>query len=179
VGTKRSQVDSNAQPLYEGLINSEHSTQGRSTNSICRRRLGPRTCLRAEGLLNQGCEPVGFSSDEPKAAIAQTCRRRWPDVMWVDELTSLLRDTSIHVIVTAAVPDRRADIAVEALRNDKDVVADNPAASRSISSTRLRKLSQSPDDSGPSLSPSALRCAARSKPENSYEKVGSAEWSRP
>ena len=39
---------------------------------------------------------------------------------------SLLRDPSIDVIVTAAVPDQRSAIAVEALTNGKDVVADKP-----------------------------------------------------
>src|SRR3954453_6668820 len=79
---------------------------------------------QVEGLLGQGCQLVGLSSDDPAAAVAQTARRRWPDVMWTDDSTSLLRDPSIDVIVTAAVPDRRGAIAVEALTNGKDVVAD-------------------------------------------------------
>ena len=79
-----------------------------------------------EGLLRQGCQLVGFSSDDPTAAITQATRHRWPDVMWADDPASLLRDPSIDVIVTAAVPDRRSAIAVEALTNGKDVVADKP-----------------------------------------------------
>ena len=79
-----------------------------------------------EGLLNQGCQPVGFSSEDPAAAVAQAVRRRWPDVTWIEDPTSLLRDPSIDVIVTAAVPDQRSAIAVEALTNGKDVVADKP-----------------------------------------------------
>ena len=79
-----------------------------------------------QGLLGQGCQLVGLSSDDPTAAVAQETRRRWPDVEWIDDSTSLLGDPSIDVIVTAAVPDRRATIAVEALRNGKDVVADKP-----------------------------------------------------
>ena len=79
-----------------------------------------------EGLLNQGCQLVGFSSDDDGAAVTQAVRRRWPDVLWTDDSTSLLRDPSVDVIVTAAVPDRRSAIAVEALTNGKDVVADKP-----------------------------------------------------
>jgi predicted dehydrogenase len=79
-----------------------------------------------EGLLDQGCQLVGFSSDDQAAAVAQAVRRRWPDVMWLDDPTSLLADPSIDVIVTAAVPDRRSAIAIEALGNGKDVVADKP-----------------------------------------------------
>jgi predicted dehydrogenase len=79
-----------------------------------------------EGLLSLGCQLVGLSSDDPTAAVAQATRRRWPDVMWVDDPTSLLRDPSIDMIVTAAVPDRRSPIAVEALTSGKDVLADKP-----------------------------------------------------
>jgi predicted dehydrogenase len=79
-----------------------------------------------QGLLDQGCQPVGFSSDDPAAAVAQECRRRWPDVTWFDDSGTLLTDPSIDLIVTAAVPDRRSAIAVDALTNGKDVVADKP-----------------------------------------------------
>ena len=81
---------------------------------------------QVEGLLSQGCQLVGFSSDDPAAAVAQAVRRRWPDVMWVGNSPSLLDDPSIDVIVIAAVPDRRSAIAIEALTNGKDVVVDKP-----------------------------------------------------
>jgi predicted dehydrogenase len=83
-----------------------------------------------EGLLKQGCQLVGLSSDDPAASVAQSARQRWPDAAWTDDATSLLHDPSIDVIVTAAVPDRRSAIAVEALNNGKDVVADKPGCVR-------------------------------------------------
>ena len=55
-----------------------------------------------EGLLGQGCQLVGLSSDDPAAAVAQEVRRRWPDAGWTDDAASLLRDPSIDLIVTAA-----------------------------------------------------------------------------
>jgi predicted dehydrogenase len=78
------------------------------------------------GLLGQGCELVGLSSDDPDAAVAQAVRGEWPAAPWLDDSTSLLHDPSVDLIVTAAVPDRRADIAIDALSNGKDVVADKP-----------------------------------------------------
>jgi len=81
---------------------------------------------QATGLLGQGCELVGLSSDDPDAAVAQAARSRWPDAPWVADGSELLRDPTIDLIVTAAVPDRRGPIAVEALRHGKDVVADKP-----------------------------------------------------
>ena len=98
-----------------------------------------------EGLLNQDCRLVGFSSDDPTAAVAQAARRRWPDVTWVDDSTSLLRDPSIDLIVTAAVPDRRSAIAVEALTNGKDVVADKPGC---ITLEQLDEIEKAVSQSG-------------------------------
>ena len=83
------------------------------------------------GLLGQGCELVGLSSDDPDAAVARAARGRWPDAPWVADSSELLHDPTIDVIVTAAVPDRRGPIAVEALRDGKDVVADKPGCVRS------------------------------------------------
>jgi predicted dehydrogenase len=79
-----------------------------------------------QGLLGQGCELVGVSSDDKSAAVARTVLERWPDVEWADDPQSLLGDPTVDLIVTAAVPDRRADIAITALRNGKDVVTDKP-----------------------------------------------------
>jgi predicted dehydrogenase len=78
------------------------------------------------GLVGQGCQLVGIGSDDPDASIAREVRRRWPDAPWFDDPEQLLRDDQVDLIVTAAVPDRRAPIAVEAMRNGKDVVADKP-----------------------------------------------------
>jgi predicted dehydrogenase len=98
-----------------------------------------------QGLLGQGCELVGLSSDDPGAAVAQATRERWPDAAWTDDATSLLRDSSIDVIVTAAVPDRRAAIALEALRNGKDVVADKPGC---VTLDQLDEIQEAVAESG-------------------------------
>ncbi len=102
-------------------------------------------CGQIEGLLRQGCRLVGLSSDDPAAAVAQEVRRRWPDVPWTDDARSLLRDPSIELIVTAAVPDRRSAIAVEALRNGKDVVADKPGC---VSLDQLDEIEKAVAQSG-------------------------------
>jgi predicted dehydrogenase len=98
-----------------------------------------------EGLLGQGCELVGLSSDDPDSAIAESCRQRWPDAPWVDDSTHLLHDPSIDLVVTAAIPDRRAAISVEALRNGKDVVADKPGC---VSLSQLDQIKNAAAESG-------------------------------
>jgi predicted dehydrogenase len=98
-----------------------------------------------EGLLGQGCELVGLASDDPTAAVARGVRDRWPDVAWSDDPEALLDDPTIDVVVTAAVPDRRAAIAVAALRNGKDVVADKPGC---VSLDELADLEKAVAESG-------------------------------
>jgi predicted dehydrogenase len=78
------------------------------------------------GLLDNGAELVGISSDDPAAATAQEVRRRWPDAPWADDPGKLLHDETIDLIVTAAIPNRRATVAIEALQAGKDVLTDKP-----------------------------------------------------
>ena len=98
-----------------------------------------------QGLLGQGCELVGLTSDDPTAAVARTARDRWPDAPWADDPERLLTDPSIDIIVTAAVPDRRAPIAITALRNGKDVIADKPGC---ITLDELADLEKAVAESG-------------------------------
>lgn len=97
------------------------------------------------GLLAQGCQLVALSSDDESAAVARTARERWPEAAWSDDPDALLLDPSIDLIVTAAVPDRRAAIALTALRNGKDVVADKPGC---ISLDELHDLEKAVSESG-------------------------------
>ena len=97
------------------------------------------------GLLGQGCTLVGLSSDDPDAAVAERVRLRWPDAPWVDDPNVLLHDPTVDVIVTAAVPDRRAAIAVEALRHGKDVVTDKPGC---VSLAELDTIRRTVEETG-------------------------------
>ena len=116
-----------------------------------------------EGLVAQGCELVGLSSDDPGSAVAVAVAQRWPEAPWVDDPTTLLHDPSIDLIVTAGVPDRRAAIAVEALTHGKDVIADKPGC---ISLDQLADIERAVADSGRFWSVTfserfEVRCVAR------------------
>ena len=78
------------------------------------------------GLLANGAELVGISSEDPSASTAVQVRTRWPDAPWVDNAEQILYDRSIDLVVTAAIPSARAAIAIAAMRAGKDVVADKP-----------------------------------------------------
>src|SRR5215207_7493268 len=115
------------------------------------------------GLLGQGCQLVGIGSDDRGASVATEVRSRWPDVPWFDDPAKLLEDDQIDLIVTAAVPDRRAQIAVQAMRNGKDVVADKPGC---VSFEELEQVKNAVADTGRFWSVTfsgrfEVRCVAR------------------
>lgn len=78
------------------------------------------------GLLGAGAELVGLSSDDLSSAVAVDVQGRYPEVPVFDDPSELIAQNDVDLIVTAAVPDRRGPIAVEALRAGKDVIADKP-----------------------------------------------------
>jgi predicted dehydrogenase len=115
------------------------------------------------GLLAQGCQLVGIASDDRDASVATEVRSRWPEVPWFDDPAKLLEDDQIDLIITAAVPDRRASVAVAAMRNGKDVVADKPGC---VSFEELEQVKNAVADTGRFWSVTfsgrfEVRCVAR------------------
>lgn len=78
------------------------------------------------GLIGAGAELVAVSSDDLTTDVAREVQRRYADVPVVADPSELIGRDDVDLVVTAAVPDRRAAIAVDALRSGKDVVADKP-----------------------------------------------------
>ncbi|MBA8795904.1 putative dehydrogenase [Friedmanniella endophytica] len=90
------------------------------------------------GLLGAGCELVGLASDDPDAAVARQVRERWPDAPWVEDPQQLLEADDVDLVTTAGVPDRRAPIAITAMRHGKDVVTDKPGCTTFAQLDELR-----------------------------------------
>ena len=76
-------------------------------------------------LLDIGAECVGFWSRD-EAMPLQGFMEKFPHIPRVKERAQLLVDESIHLITCAAIPNERADLAIEAMRHGKDFMVDKP-----------------------------------------------------
>lgn len=97
------------------------------------------------GLTGAGAEFAAMATDDPSAAVATQLKERYPDVRFVDDVAELINSDDIDLVVTAAVPDRRGPIAVQALRAGKDVVADKPGC---VSLDQLEEVKKAVAESG-------------------------------
>ena len=97
------------------------------------------------GLIDAGAELVGLATDDPGASVAQQVRARHPDVPVHDDPSELINADGIDLIVTAAIPDRRGPIAVQALEAGKHVQTDKPGC---ISLDQLEDVKKAVADSG-------------------------------
>jgi predicted dehydrogenase len=75
----------------------------------------------------------------------------------VRDVRALLEDPEIRLIVTAAIPSERAEIALEAMRHGKDVMVDKPGVIREAQLADIVYL-QRQTGRIRSTSPSASRC---------------------
>jgi predicted dehydrogenase len=77
-------------------------------------------------LLHLGAECRGYYARDDSAVPLDGFMRRFPDLPCVRDVRALLEDPEIQLIVTAAIPSERAEIALEAMRHGKDVMVDKP-----------------------------------------------------
>lgn len=75
-------------------------------------------------MLRAGAELASFHAEEDD--LAAHFSERFPQAERVRDPRRILEDRSIGLIVSAAIPDRRADIAIDAMRHGKDVMLDKP-----------------------------------------------------
>jgi predicted dehydrogenase len=76
-------------------------------------------------LLDLGAECKGYYGRD-SALPLDGFMRRFPDLPRVRDVRALLEDPEIQLIVTAAIPLERAEVALEAMRHGKDVMVDKP-----------------------------------------------------
>src|SRR3954465_13563136 len=62
----------------------------------------------AEGLIDAGATFAGYWPQTTDPRVLDGVRKRFPDIPAVEDRDALMRDPSIHVIVSAAAPGARA-----------------------------------------------------------------------
>ena len=99
---------------------------------------------QAGRLLELDCECAGYWTEgEPQPFSGFL--RRFPDLTRIDDSDSLMEDPGIDLIVSAAIPDERSRIAIQAMRNGKDVMVDKPGV---VSLAQLRDIEQVQAEAG-------------------------------
>lgn len=89
-------------------------------------------------LLELGNECVGYWTDGEPQPLAGFIKR-YPHIPRVADKRRLLEDSTVQLILTAAIPADRAAIAIEAMRAGKDVGTDKPGCTTAEQLAALRR----------------------------------------
>ena len=108
-------------------------------------------------LLDLGARCAGYHARDTAVPL-EGFVRRFPDLRRVAEPRVLLEDPAVQLIVCAAIPGERAEIAIRAMRHGKDVMVDKPGVITADQLDAVRAVQQDTGGSGRSTSPSASRC---------------------
>src|SRR3954454_22338857 len=99
----------------------------------------------AAGLIEAGVECAGYWPQTTDPRVLEGFRKRFPAVPPVEDRDALMRDASIDIVCCAAVPCDRAAIAIEAMRNGKDVLVDKPGV---ITTSALADVERAVQETG-------------------------------
>jgi predicted dehydrogenase len=91
-------------------------------------------------MLKSGCELVSFYASEPE--LAADFSKRFPQAKLARGAREILEDRSIQLIVTAAIPNERAALAIAAMRHGKDVMSDKPGMTTLKQLDEVRRVQQ-------------------------------------
>ena len=91
-------------------------------------------------LLNAGAELVAFHA--PEADLGAEYAQRYPQARRVSTPDAILEDESIQLIITAAIPNQRAQVAISAMRHGKDVMSDKPGVTTLAQLAEVRSVQQ-------------------------------------
>jgi predicted dehydrogenase len=93
---------------------------------------------QVDAVLRGGGVLVSFHA--PEDELAAPFAERFPQAKRVAERRAILEDTTIDLVVTAAIPSERAPLALEAMRHGKDVMTDKPGATTRAQLDELRRV---------------------------------------
>ncbi|HHY48761.1 MAG TPA: Gfo/Idh/MocA family oxidoreductase [Alphaproteobacteria bacterium] len=89
-------------------------------------------------LLEAGAELVAFHAPEDELALP--FMERYPQARRVHDPRAILEDETIQMVLTAAILDERAGIAIAAMRHGKDVMSDKPGMTSLAQLAEVRQV---------------------------------------
>ena len=91
----------------------------------------------ADCLLPVGAELVWFWGDEPERV--QEFAQRYPQAKLARSVAEIMEDTALQLIVSAAVPDERANLGIQAMQHGKDYLCAKPGFTTLEQLTAVRR----------------------------------------
>lgn len=88
-------------------------------------------------MVKEGCTCAAWWSNGSAVTEAKFCEV-FPDLTRVDDRRRILEDPAVQMVLIAAVPEDRADLAIEAMEAGKDVMVDKPGCTTPEQLTRVR-----------------------------------------
>lgn len=92
-----------------------------------------------KGLLAAGLECAGYWPETSDPRVLRGFQERFPQLEAVADRDALIEDRSADILLCAAVPKDRADIAIAAMRAGKDVIVDKPGVTTTDYLARLEQ----------------------------------------
>jgi predicted dehydrogenase len=93
---------------------------------------------QVQTMLRAGGQFASFYAKEADLAAAFT--KRFPDVKVARSEQEILDDSTIHLILSAAIPNERAPLGVKAMEHGKDFLVDKPAATTTEQLAEVRRV---------------------------------------
>jgi predicted dehydrogenase len=84
----------------------------------------PHVYRQVDALTRGGGELVAFFAREPD--LAETFSKKYPHAKLVRHQREILESDDVQLIASAAIPDERAPLGIEAMRHGKDFLSDKP-----------------------------------------------------
>jgi predicted dehydrogenase len=91
-------------------------------------------------LLRAGAKFVSFYAPEPE--LIANFAPEYPQTRLARSAAEILEDESIHLIVTAGIPNERASVSLAAMRHGKDVMSDKPGFTTLPQLAEVRRVQQ-------------------------------------
>ena len=93
---------------------------------------------QVEAVLRGGGELVSFYAKEPDLAAAFS--KRFPQAKLARSEDEILKDSSIQLVLSAAIPDERAPLGIRVMQHGKDYMSDKPGATTLGQLAEIRRV---------------------------------------